>query len=303
MKHLVLSLCVLGLAGCANCGSKSTSPPEPSPAKAQPSRVELPTEPTAARRALIAQAKVTPAPVVVVALDGETLFDAAGRSRRIFLEVLAEAGKNELMRTVMERVEQGAPLRSQADYIRAAGIDDEKLLDLLKRRFGERLTSDAYIPDDQPRKGGEAFFRALYDAGTTIVYIGKDDLIRSGPGWIQVLRNNSYPVLAPRAYLMLPPRPGAGDDAFQKDRMETIAGLGQVIATFSVLKSDQDALKQAFPKAHQVVMQPISKKDRKGWVDFDLPPVPEAPAATPQETGAPTGGAAGSNAPGSSPSP
>ena len=67
-------------------------------------------DPAQARHALIDQAKETPAPVVVIALDGETLFDASGRSRRIFLEVLAEAGKNDLMRTVMERVEQGAPL-------------------------------------------------------------------------------------------------------------------------------------------------------------------------------------------------
>ncbi len=303
MKRLLFTVCVVGLAGCGNCGSAPKPAPEPSKAKPQPIRAKLPADPIEARRALITQAKSTPAPVVVVALDGETLFDAAGRSRRIFLEVLAEAGKNELMRTVMERVEQGAPLRSQADYIRAAGIDDEKLLDLLKRRFGERLTSDAYIPDDQPRRGGEAFFRALYDAGTTIVYIGKDDLIRSGPGWIQVLRNNSYPVLAPRAYLMLPARPGAGDEAFQKDRLETIAGLGEVLATFSVLKTDQDALTKAFPKAHQIVIQPISKKDRQGWVDFNLPPVPQAVDPSPQETGVSTGGAVESSASGSPSSP
>ena len=299
MKRFLFAVGVVGLSGCGSCGSAPAPAPEPSKVKAQPVRAQLPDDPIKARRALIAQAKETPAPVVVVALDGETLFDAAGRSRRIFLEVLAEAGKNELMRTVMERVEQGAPLRSQADYIRAAGIDDEKLLDLLKRRFGERLTSDAYIPDDQPRRGGEGFFRALYDAGTTIVYIGQDDLIRSGPGWIQVLRNNSYPVLAPRAYLMLPARPGAGDEAFQKDRLETIAGLGEVLATFSVLKTDQDALTKAFPKAHQIVMQPIGKKDRQGWVDFNLPPAPAAEVPPPEETGAPTGGAVESNASGS----
>ena len=28
---------------------------------------------------------------------------------------------------------------------------------------------------------------------------------------------------------------------FKKDRLETIAGLGEVVATFSVLKTDQDA--------------------------------------------------------------
>lgn len=303
MKRLVFTVCVVGLAGCTNCGAAPTPAPEPSKAKAQPVRAKLPADPIEARRALVAQAKTTPAPVVVIALDGETLFDASGRSRRIFLEVLAEAGKNELMRTVMERVEQGAPLRSQADYIRAAGIEDEKLLDLLKRRFGERLTSDAYIPDDQPRRGGEGFLRALYEAGTTLVYIGKDDLIRSGPGWIQVLRNNSYPVLAPRAYLMLPPRPGAGDEAFQKDRLETIAGLGEVLATISVLKTDQEALAQAFPKAHQIVMQPIGKKNRQGWVDFNLPPVAEAPPEPAQETGSTTGETVEPNAPDSSSAP
>ena len=286
MKRLVLTSLVIGLSGCSGCGSKTET--KPVQAVAQPKRAELPAEPAQARSALIEQAKTTPAPVVVIALDGETLFDASGRSRRIFLEVLAEAGKNDLMRTVMERVEQGAPLRSQADYIRAAGITDEKLLDLLKRRFNERLTSDAYIPDDQPRRGGEGFFKALYQAGTTLVYIGKDDLIRSGPGWIQVLRNNSYPVLAPRAYLMLPPRPGAGDDAFDKDRFETIAGLGEVIATFSVLKSDQEALAKAYPKAHGVVMQPLTKKDRPGWVDFQLP-APAPPVVDVEASNAATG--------------
>jgi hypothetical protein len=287
MKRLILTSFVIGLSGCGGCGAKTKV--EPTKAEAQPKRAELPAEPAQARNALIEQVKKTPAPVVVIALDGETLFDASGRSRRIFLEVLAEAGKNDLMRTVMERVEQGAPLRNQADYIRAAGISDEKLLDLLKRRFNERLTSDAYIPDDQPRQGGEAFFRALYQAGCTLVYVGKDDLIRSGPGWIQVLRNNSYPVLAPRAYLMLPPRPGSGDEAFEKDRFETIAGLGEVVATFSVLKADQDKLAQAYPKAHAVVMQPLTKSDRPGWVDFKMPP-PAPPVVDAEEANAATGG-------------
>ena len=296
MKRLVLLFCVASVTGCSGCGAQpaSTKAPEKSDAPAQPQVAALPDDPAQARHALIDQAKETPAPVVVIALDGETLFDASGRSRRIFLEVLAEAGKNDLMRTVMERVEQGAPLRSQADYIRAAGIEDEKLLDLLKRRFGERLNSDAYIPDDQPRAGGEAFFRALYDAGTTLVYVGKDDLIRSGPGWIQVLRNNSYPVLAPRAYLMLPPRPRAGDEAFQKDRLETIAGLGQVIATFSVLESDAADLAKAFPKAHAVRMKPFGKSDREGWRDFILPPRPAESVAdeAPVDETAAGGGAA-----------
>ncbi len=263
---------------CSGCGDKpKTVTPVAAPSVV---RSPLPAEPAQARVALIDEVKKTPGPVVVIAVDGETLFDAAGRSKRIFLEVLAEAGKTELMRTVMERVEQGAPLRNQADFIRAAGIKDAKLLDLLKRRFNERLTSDSYIPDDQPRRGGDTFFRALYDAGATLVYIGRDDLVRSGPGWIQVLRNNSFPVLAPRAYLMLPPTPKGGDEAFIKDRFETIAGLGQIVATFHVLKADGEALAQAFPKAHAVAMQPIGKSDRPGWVDFGLPPQKAAPPPT-----------------------
>ena len=111
MKRLVLLFCVASVTGCSGCGAQpaSTKAPEKSDAPAQPQVAALPDDPAQARHALIDQAKETPAPVVVIALDGETLFDASGRSRRIFLEVLAEAGKNDLMRTVMERVEQGAP--------------------------------------------------------------------------------------------------------------------------------------------------------------------------------------------------
>jgi hypothetical protein len=228
----------------------------------------LPKDPAEARAALIDQVKKTTAAVVVVALDGETLFNAEGRSRRIFLEVLAEMGQMDLMRSMAERIEQGAPLRHQADFIRASGIDDEQMLDLLKRRFNERLTSDAYIPDDLPRKGLGPFFRSLFEAGATLVYIGDDDLVRSGPGWVQLLRNNGLPVLAPRAYLMLPPTPGGADAAFVKDRFETIAGLGEVLATLHVRKVDGQALKAAFPKAHTLLMQPIGKSGRPGWLDF-----------------------------------
>ena len=136
-----------------------------------------------------------------------------------------------------------------------------------------------------------------------MVYIGKDDLIRSGPGWIQVLRNNSYPVLAPRAYLMLPPRPGAGDDAFEKDRFETISGLGEVIATFSVLKSDQEALSKAYPKSHSIVMQPLTKTDRPGWVDFQLP-APAPPVVDIEAANAATGtSSSGGSVPASSTGP
>ena len=92
-----------------------------------------------------------------------------------------------------------------------------------------------------------------------------------------MLRNNSFPVLAPRAYLMLPPAPKAGDEAFIRDRFETIAGLGEIVATFHVLKADADALGKAFPKAHAIAMQPFAKPDRAGWVDFVMPP-PEAAA-------------------------
>ena len=55
---------------------------------------------------------------------------------------------------------------------------------------------------------------------------------------------SAAPVLAPRAYLMLPPTPKGGDEAFIKDRFETIAGLGQIVATFHVLKADGEALAQ-----------------------------------------------------------
>jgi hypothetical protein len=252
-------------------------------------RQALPSDPSQARQALLAQVKETPAPVVVVALDGETLFDASGRSRRIFLEVLAEAGKLELMKTVKERVVQGAPLRHQADFERAAGVKDPQLLDLLKRRFGERLTSDSYIPDDQPRRGVSAFFRSLYGAGATLAFISDNDLIRSGPGWVQLLRNNQLPVLSPRAYLMLPARPNGADEAFVKDRLETIAGLGEVVALIHGRVEDAQVLTQAFPKAHSVAMQPISKPDRPGWLDFGgqalpvLKPKAAAPDAGPNE--------------------
>ena len=138
----LIPVSVLLLVGaCSGCGPKPKTQETVAPLRT--ARQALPADPAQARQALLAEVKKTPAPVVVIALDGETLFDASGRSRRIFLEVLAEAGKTELMHTVMERVAQGAPLRSQADHIRAAGITDEKLLDLHKRRYNERLTSDA----------------------------------------------------------------------------------------------------------------------------------------------------------------
>ena len=270
-RYLVLTCCLAPLA-CGPCGP-ATKPRVPGASGAAKAIVRgpLPEDPKAARAALIKAVSETPAPVIVIALDGETLFDASGRSRRIFMEVLAEVQENDLMRSIVERIDQGAELRDQAALLGAAGITDTRIVELMNRRFKERLTSDSYIPDDLPRQGVSGFFNKLYEAGATLAFIGDDDLVRSGPGWVQVLRNNGLPVLAPRAYLMLPPTPSSDMGAFRKDRLETIAGLGEVIAHFQVRDVDRKALHTHFTKAYSIDMRPLDDISAPGWSDFGAP--------------------------------
>ena len=85
-----------------------------------------------------------------------------------------------------------------------------------------------------------------------------------------------------------------------------VPGMGVHVAGLSALRSrvltiidvaalihgraqDAQVLTQAFPKAHSVAMQPISKPDRPGWLDFGgqarpvLKPKAVAPDAGPNE--------------------
>jgi hypothetical protein len=266
-RNLLLILCLVPM-GCGPCAPTKKVVTVAEGMVKSVVRGPLPEDPEAARAALIKVVTETPAPVIIIALDGETLFDASGRSKRIFMEVLAEVQENALMRSIVERIDQGAELRDQAALVEAAGITDERLLELMSRRFKERFTSDSYIPDDLPRQGISQFFNKLYDAGATLAFIGDDDLVRSGPGWVQVLRNNGLPVLAPRAYLMLPPTPSSDLAAFRKDRLETIAGLGEVIAHFQVRASDRKALHQHFTKAYSIDLRPFGQPMAPGWAHF-----------------------------------
>jgi hypothetical protein len=245
------------------------SSPAPNTNNATKSAVKkgpLPSEPSAARAAILAAVQKSERPVVVVSLDGETIFDHSHHVQRIVMEALSETGRDEAMRRLAERFATGdRSLRTLEGMSKIANVDDPNFNALLERRYDERFASDAYLPESMPRPGAQGFLKSLHNAGATLVYTTRLGLVRSGSGLVQSLRNAGLPVLDPRGLLFSRMNRDEAQPKTVAERVALITKLGDVVATFAAEEDDLTHLKKSYPNAWGVRLAPIGKLAPGAW--------------------------------------
>jgi hypothetical protein len=248
-------------AACSN-----SAPPAPVGQKKATQRGPIPSEPATARAAILAAVQRADRPVVVISLDGETVFDHSHHVQRIVMEALAETQREEAMQRLGERLAgEDRSLRTLAGMLDVVKVEDPNFKSLLERRYDERFCSDAYLPESMPRPGAQGFLRSLHAAGATLVYTTKLGLIRSGSGLVQSLRNAGLPVLTARGLLFSRTNRDEAQPKAVAERVASIGRLGDVIATFAAQPDDLEHLKNAYPKAWSVRIAPIGKLAPGAW--------------------------------------
>lgn len=259
-------LLLLGTTGCQCAGGQEAAPETQSPAKApEPTWPALADDAEQARQQIMDRVEKTKNPVVVIDLADQTLMDSGPRIYRIFLEVMYESKRKPLMDKVVRSLELERPLRSPEDYLNYLGIKEgEDLHKLVQRRLKERISSDAYLSDDEQRTGSNEYLNALHKAGAHLVYLSEHSFLRSGVGLARALRVNGYPALGARAHLMMRAMQESDEKLAYREGLATAARLGDVAA---VIAKDPASLASQFPKAYSVCITPPDDPVQKGCWD------------------------------------
>ena len=101
------------------------------------------------------------------------------------------------------------------DVLLRAGVNEiahRHFLEVIESFWRDEFFSDRHLHHDQPIPGALTFVRALYEAGSEIVYLTGRDVARMAAGTERSLLATGFPLCAERARLILKPE-AAWDDA------------------------------------------------------------------------------------------
>lgn len=188
-------------------------------------------------------------PVVVFDLDN-TLFDPTFRATQILRHIGRRNDVNVLKRFTY-RGENAADLYKLV----AQEVHDQGKLASMGRSFArlyDRLGATG--KGDRLAPGAVAYAQALHHAGAEIVYLtGREQ--RYAARTQKTLRAVGLPAGSSRVNLMM--RPASVHDvvAFKRSRLNAVAGLGRVVATFDDDPANCQLFRTHFPRAKTVFVQ------------------------------------------------
>ena len=194
--------------------------------------------------------------VAVFDIDS-TLYDTGPRNLRI-LEDFAESVRaaRPAIDGWVERV-RGADIGwNVMDALRRAGCDDESLLSQLKRFWGKRFFTDAFVVFDHPVPGAPAFVRACHDRGALVYYLTGRNVGGMELGTVQALVRDGFPWGSGRTVLHMKPDFATAVAEFKDQALHDIHSLrGEVVATFENEPGNANLFHRAFPGALSFLLE------------------------------------------------
>lgn len=191
-------------------------------------------------------------PVVVFDLDA-TLFDNGPRTWQILVEFADSTGNNDLRRKLDDMPRYGLPYLLK-DILGVVGVDDQALIEEATAFWFKRFFTDDYQRYDEPIVGAVPFAKALFEKGATLVYLTGRDSPGMLVGCAASLRQHGFPVGLPHTAMVLKPDFETPDEAFKKDAVKFIDGLGAVVAAYDNEPGNCNLFREAWPEAEVVFM-------------------------------------------------
>lgn len=195
-------------------------------------------------------AKNDRAPVAVFDLDG-TLFDNGPRTWQILVDFAEHEGNADLRRALDAARRTRLPYLLQ-ETLTALSVADADVTERAHKFWADRFFTDAHQAHDLPIAGALALVRALYEAGTTIVYLSGRDVPNMLIGVCESLRTHGFPVGLARTSVVLKPSFHDEDLAFKKSALSFIDSLGVVVASYDNEPANCNAFCERWPDALHV---------------------------------------------------
>lgn len=194
-------------------------------------------------------------PVLLFDVD-DTVLSTTHRHVRILREFASKLAAS--------RPDDAASLRSMtadrvlysiADTAKAAGVEDEAVIEELRRFWFERFFANEYLLEDREVPGAAAFCREALVRGARLVYLtGRDEGMRDGT--LAGLALNGLPTPDGEGVrLILKPRFETPDWEFKVDALASVALLGDVAAGFENEPAHINLFKKTFPAGRMVLVE------------------------------------------------
>ncbi|HEY1101001.1 MAG TPA: haloacid dehalogenase-like hydrolase [Myxococcota bacterium] len=190
------------------------------------------------------------APVAVFDLDG-TLFDNGPRTWQILVDFAEHEGNAELRRALDAARRTGLPYLLQ-ETLATLNVVDAAVTERAHKFWLDRFFTDAHQAHDLPIAGALALVRALYEQGTTIVYLSGRDVPNMLIGVCESLRTHGFPVGLARTAVVLKPSFHDEDLAFKKSALSFIDSMGEVVASYDNEPANCNAFAERWPNALHV---------------------------------------------------
>lgn len=193
-------------------------------------------------------------PVVVFDLD-HTLYDGRPRTLVILAEFAATLPAAQRKQAdAIRRIPLQGVAYLLADTLRAAGVDDPKLIAAAEAYWKPRFFSDAYVDLDVPIAGAAAYVRDLWQRGALVVYLSGRNAEAMLTGTTASLQKWGFPVGVRGAQLVLKPTFAEPDDTFKQASLDHITALGSVVASFENEPGNLAAMASRWPDAAHVFL-------------------------------------------------
>jgi hypothetical protein len=197
------------------------------------------------------------APVVILDLDS-TLVDTGPRHLAI-LQAFGESHGIDV--TSVLRHYRDVPVGWSVDPgLVAAGWPDDRVA-AFHRFWSERFFDGRWVGHDRAAPGAVSLVRRIVDAGAIACYLTGRPSPTMGPGTIASLLSLGFPVLRSCTPLHMKPSPHLSDERFKRAALAEIGRLGVVVAAFDNEPAHVNAMKQAFPDAHCVLVGDVRSPD------------------------------------------
>lgn len=205
-------------------------------------------------------------PVVVFDLDG-TLFDNGPRTHQILVEVASKNPELHPLTSSLEALPDTGLPYLVTDILALAEIRDPKFVKPLVEGWKARFFTDAYQQLDRPILGAVAYVHRLVSDGAIIVYLTGRDAPGMGAGTVESLRRFGFPVLTPKAVLVMKPSFKESDETFKADAVAMVDRLGKVVAAFENEPRNANLFRKTWPKADSYFVDTSSNPKKKVPLD------------------------------------
>lgn len=191
----------------------------------------------------------TASPLVVLDLD-LTLVDNTPRTRQILAQFLLA---RPMPASERERALEAAwtgPIRfSIVENLKTLGVSADDGVEQGVAFWRERFFSDDFCRYDVPYAGAVEACRALWGLGATLVYFTARPQAEMGRGTVDFLIRYGFPVLGPRALLVMKDDPEQSDSTFKAAAAAEVARWGRVVGAVDNEPGHCNAWQTAFDGA------------------------------------------------------